>query len=162
MIQNEGYELAQELKQDLVTALQSIDGSIQALKDQHPGLNPQAGSGDTAFKISQMSKDGIEIIQEIGIEYNDWEECNKDSNWTIRTLKLWFFLQKDFLVANKWAAWPDLFDQSAFMDKACEQIEDVIDDFHQYLLDSEQTLVCEDAETMLRAECMIKHLGGFE
>ena len=40
MIQNEGYELAQELKQDLVTALQSIDGGIQALKDQHPGLNP--------------------------------------------------------------------------------------------------------------------------
>ena len=40
MIQNEGYELAQELKQDLVTALQGIDSSIQALKDQHPGLNP--------------------------------------------------------------------------------------------------------------------------
>ena len=48
------------------------------------------------------------------------------------------------------------------MDKACDQVEDVIDEFHQYLLDSESTLSCIDPETMLKTECLIKHLGGLD
>lgn len=44
------------------------------------------------FELNAMAKDGIDIIQEVGIEYQDWVESSVDSDWTIRTLKLWFFL----------------------------------------------------------------------
>lgn len=107
-----------------------------------------------------MTKDGIEIIEEMGIDYQDWIESSVDSEWTIRTLKLWYFLQKDFSVENDWAAWPNLFDDSVFMGKACDQIEGVIEEFHQHLISKSETFFCEDPEIMLKAECLIKHLGG--
>jgi len=107
-----------------------------------------------------MTKDGIEIIEEMGIDFNDWVESSVDSEWSIRTLKLWFFLQKDFSAANDWAAWPNLFDDSTFMEKACDQIEDVIEEFHQHLIEKSANFYSEDPEIMLKAECLIKHLGG--
>ena len=82
-----------------------------------------------------MTKDGIEIIEEMGIDFNDWVESSVDSEWTIRTLKLWFFLQKDFAKEKDWASWEKIFDDTAFMEAACDQIETIIVEFHQYLID---------------------------
>lgn len=107
----------------------TIEVNIQAIKAKFPDAEPSVQSSSN-FELSQMTKDGIEIIEEMGIDFNDWVESSVDSEWTIRTLKLWFFLQKDFVAANEWAAWPNLFDDSAFMEKACDQIEDVIEEFH--------------------------------
>jgi hypothetical protein len=39
-----------------------------------------------------MAKESIEIVKDMGIEYDDWMETSVDNVWTIRTLKLWFFL----------------------------------------------------------------------
>lgn len=119
MIKNEGMELAQELKQELTTALGTINVSITELQSKFPGTTASA-TGPDAFQLSQMTKDGIEIIEELGIDFNDWVESSVDSEWSIRTLKLWFFLQKDFSKANSWADWPNLFDDSEFMENACD------------------------------------------
>ena len=44
------------------------------------------------FELSEMAKESIEIIKDMGIEYDDWMESSVDNMWTIRTLKIWFFL----------------------------------------------------------------------
>lgn len=132
---------------------------MQAINVKFPGVAADVSSNET-FSLSNMTKDGIEIIEEMGIDFNDWVESSVDAEWSIRTLKLWYFLQKDFSATNDWAAWPNLFDDSAFMEKACDQIEDVIDEFHQHLIDKSATFFCADPELMLKAECLIKHLGG--
>ena len=48
------------------------------------------------------------------------------------------------------------------MEKACDKIEDVIEEFHQHLIDQSSSFSCEDPEVMLKTECLIKHLGGFK
>lgn len=143
----------------MTTSLATIDVSIMEIKSKFPDASASASSAE-AFQLSQMTKDGIEIIEEMGIEYNDWVESSVDSEWTIRTLKLWFFLQKDFAKSNDWASWPKLFDDSSFMEAACDQVEEVIEEFHQYLIDKSNTFFSEDAELMLKTQCLIEHLGG--
>ena len=80
--------------------------------------------------MTGMTKDGIEIIEEMGIDFGDWVETSVTSEWSIRTLKLWFFLQKDFSASNDWAQWPKIFDDEAFMEQACDEIEENIEEFH--------------------------------
>lgn len=46
------------------------------------------------------------------------------------------------------------------MSSACDAIEDVIEDFHQYLIDVSSNLWCDDVNKMLQAESLIKHMGG--
>ena len=89
----------------MMTSLQTIDVSILEIKNKFPDAASSAASSET-FQLSQMTKDGIEIIEEMGIEYNDWIESSVDSEWSIRTLKLWFFLQKDYAKTHDWASWP--------------------------------------------------------
>jgi hypothetical protein len=36
--------------------------------------------------------EGLEILEEIPIDYDDWEETAPEERWVIRTLKLWFFM----------------------------------------------------------------------
>ena len=46
----------------------------------------------TPFTLSKYSKNGLKICKEIQVNYDDWIEESVDSLWTIRTLKLWYFL----------------------------------------------------------------------
>lgn len=96
-----------------------------------------------------MTKDGIEIIEEMGIDFEDWVDSSVDSEWSIRTLKIWYFLQKDFAKTHEWASWPLIFDDSAFMEKACDDIEVVIEEFHQYLIDKSAAFFSEDPQVLL-------------
>jgi len=109
-----------------------------------------------------MARDGIEIIEEMGIDVNDWIESSADNEWSIRTLKLWFFLQKDFAAANAWASWPAILDDEAFKEKASEEVEKVIESFHQYLIDKSAEFCSEDPEILLRTSVLIEHLGGYQ
>ena len=107
-----------------------------------------------------MSRDGIEIIEEMGIDVNDWIESSADNEWSIRTLKIWFFLQKDFAATHDWASWPAIMDDDVFKPKAEEEVERVIEDFHQYLIEKSQNFYSDDPEVLLRTQCLIEHLGG--
>jgi len=120
-----------------------------------------ASAASTApFELGQMSRDGIEIIEEMGIDVNDWIESSADNEWSIRTLKIWFFLQKDFAASNEWASWPLILNDETFKNSAEEEIERVIEDFHQYLIEKSANFFSEDPEILLRAQCLIEHLGG--
>jgi len=41
---------------------------------------------------------------------------------------------KGFPDSNAWAQWPQIFNDSAFMVKACETIEEEIEQLHVYLI----------------------------
>jgi len=43
MIENEGNDLAEELKQELATALGTVEVNIQAIKVKYPDVEPAAG-----------------------------------------------------------------------------------------------------------------------
>ena len=53
-----------------------------------------------------------------------------DNEWTIRTLKIWFFLLGE---QSARAQWPAIFNDADFMTHACERIESEISDLHGYL-----------------------------
>ena len=46
------------------------------------------------------------------------------------------------------------------MSKACETIESEISELHTYLMNKSDKFIFDDLEHLLRAECLIKHLGG--
>lgn len=78
----------------------------------------------------------------------------------IRALKLWFFLIKDFAHIHKWASWPQIFDDKAFIKKAVAVIEEQADEFYDYLQTQASKLVLDDPAHLAKAECLLKHLGG--
>ena len=85
------------------------------------------------FALTKISMEGLEILEDIPIDYDDWEETAHEEQWVIRTLKLWFFMQKNFNVVHRWAAWPEIMSDKDFMKRAVTQIEDVVDDFSEYI-----------------------------
>ena len=99
MIANEGIDILQELRSDIQSSLGSIEASIAECQAKKPGVEASAASPEP-FQLSQITKDGIEIIEEMGIDFEDWTESFADSEWSIRTLKIWYFLQKDFASNN--------------------------------------------------------------
>ena len=42
-------------------------------------------------------------------------------------------MQKNFNVVHRWAAWPEIMSDKDFMKRAVTQIEDVVDDFSEYI-----------------------------
>lgn len=107
-----------------------------------------------------MCAQGLEILQDCPIDYEDWSGSSAEEEWVIRTLKLWFFLIKDFAHIHKWASWPQIFDDKAFMKKAVAVIEEQADEFYDYLQAQAQKLVLDDPAHLAKAECLLKHLGG--
>ena len=107
-----------------------------------------------------MCSQGLEILQDCPIDYEDWSGSSSEEEWVIRTLKLWFFLIKDFAHIYKWASWPQIFDDNAFMKKAVSVIEEQAEDFHAYLQVTSTKLVLDDPAHLAKAECLLKHLGG--
>lgn len=67
-LENEGNDFAMELKQDLTAELKTIDLNIAAIQAKFPGTVANMVS-DKPFQMSQMTLDGIEIIESIGIEF---------------------------------------------------------------------------------------------
>ena len=107
--------------------------------------------------MTQMAKDSLEILKDMGIEYDDWIEASVDNEWTIRTLKIWFFLLGE---QSSWAQWPAIFNDAEFMQHACERIESEISDLYQYLTTKPAHFKFDDLTILLQIECLIKHLGG--
>ena len=153
------YEIGLELRSELESALSKNNDTINDIMKKFP--NAAGPSDQPAFELSDIGKDGIDIVKDIQIEYDDWTETSLESVWTIRTLKLWFFLIKGFPQANTWAQWPMIYNDKAFMDKACLVIKEEIEELHVYLISMSAQFEFENLEHMARMECLVKHLGGF-
>lgn len=152
------YEIGLELRQELEAAIAVNNDNINDIMKKFPLAADQ--SDQPAFELGDIAKDGIDIVKDIQIEYEDWIEASVDAEWTIRTLKLWFFMLKGFPEKNAWAQWPQIFHDKAFMDKACPVIEDEIAELHVYLISKSEQFVFDDMEHLARVECLVKHLGG--
>ena len=107
--------------------------------------------------MSEMAKESLEIIKDMGIDYDDWIDASIDNEWTIRTLKIWFYLLEE---KSAWAQWPAIFNDADFMTHACESIESEISDFYGYLTSKPSQFKFDDLTILLQIECLIKHLGG--
>jgi hypothetical protein len=106
----------------------------------------------------------LEILEEIPCEFDDWEDLIKSDKWATRILKIWFTLIKNFSIVHKWAKWPEILNDNAFRPKAVKVIEDVIEELDSYLINSMKDAELENlnAETLLKLEVLIYHLGGPE
>jgi hypothetical protein len=147
-----------ELRQDLEDTIAKNNDNINSIMKAYP--NAADPKELTPFELSEIAKDGIDIVKDIQIEYEDWIETSVDSEWTIRTLKLWFFMLRGFADKNAWAQWPQIFNDKAFMTKACETIEGEVTELHVYLTSKSKEFVFDDLEHMARMECLVQHLGG--
>lgn len=79
--------------------MEKNSAQINDILKKYPGAAGESDQG--AFELGDIAKDGIDIVKDIQIEYDDWIEASVDSEWTIRTLKLWFFMLQDN--NNSWA-----------------------------------------------------------
>ena len=121
----------------------------------NPNVDKEA---DTAtFELSQMAQESLEIIKDMGIDYDDWIESSSTNEWTIRTLKLWYSLLGE---QSSWAQWPAIFDDAEFMKNASQKIESEIPDLHGYLTKKPAEFKFDDFTVLIKVEALIKHLGG--
>ena len=54
-----------------------------------------ANMHSTAFALSKYTEKGLDICKTYKPDYHDWIKESVDNLWTIRTLKLWYFLTRD-------------------------------------------------------------------
>lgn len=77
------------------------------------------------------------------MDHQEWCEKEKNNEWVIKTLKLFFFMQKNFQNVHKnWCSWPILINiqGATFFKKASDAIEDHIEDLDNHMM----TVVEED------------------
>ena len=90
VIEKKSDDLALEIRQELETSIEKNNDRIAEIMKSHPNASEQTDAA--GFEVTQMAKDSLEILKDMGIEYDDWIEASVDNEWTIRTLKIWFFL----------------------------------------------------------------------
>jgi hypothetical protein len=153
-IEENGEAIMAELADELEICITKLTAKIKSLSNE-------TSSDDAGFELSSICSQGLEILQDCPIDFEDWQSSSAEQEWVIRTLKIWFFMIKDFAVIHKWASWPAIFDDQAFIKKAQEIVEEkASDDFYDYLLTSAEKLVLDDPAHLAKVECLIKHLGG--
>lgn len=77
------------------------------------------------------------MITDSPLDYFDWSENAPKSEWVIRTLKLFFYSLNNFSQENAWCRWPAVVNTAdeLFFKDAAKIVEQVIDDFDNYLVD---------------------------
>lgn len=79
----------------------------------------------------------LQILEDIPCDYSDWVDTESKNDWVARTLKLFYFSQKNFSRIYPWARWPEIvhMPDETFFEKASKQIEDNVDELEQFLVD---------------------------
>lgn len=155
-IEASGANVMEELMGELEMAITKNLAKIKKLT----GEGAEGQEDDTAWEISEICSQGLEILQDCPIDFEDWSTTSAEEEWVIRALKIWFFLIKDFALIHKWASWPKILDDAAFIEKAKDVIEEQADDFYDYLLNNAEGLILDDVAHLAKAECLLKHIGG--
>lgn len=157
-VKSEGGEMAQEMLIELELKMKENQDKIDETKKSFP--DAEGETIETDFALTSMTTQGLEILQDIPVDYDDWVETAIDETWVIRTLKLWFFMQKNFSIVHKWASWPDIFNDTSFMKKAVKIVEDIAEELDTYLPEKVDTLIFDDIAHLAKLECLLEHLGG--
>lgn len=50
--------------------------------------------------MTSHAQTGLEILEDIPFDYEDWEETAPEQPWCVKTLKIWFTLIKDYSEEN--------------------------------------------------------------
>ena len=122
-IASNGAQIMQDMNDEIEIAITKNNQKIKQILEAFP--NAENEDDSAPFKMSTLCSDGLGILQELPLDYEDWVDKEANKEWVIRTLKIWFFLQKDFAVIHPWASWPQIFDDAAFIKKAINEIEEV-------------------------------------
>ena len=89
VFESKSMELAELIREDLETTIEKNNDRIADIMKTYPNAAEETDS--VGFEVSQMAKESLEILKDMGIEYDDWIENSVDNEWTIRTLKIWFY-----------------------------------------------------------------------
>ncbi len=118
------------------------------------------------FVLREQTINSLQILEDIPCDFSDWVDTESESEWVARTLKLFYFCQKKFIMINKWARWPDIFHtpDEKFFEKASKAIEDNVEELDQYLQSTckQMDLQSMSGEQMARVECLVELIGGIK
>jgi hypothetical protein len=153
-----GEKIMQDLNDEIEIAITKNNSKIQQILAAFP--NAESEEEKVPFEVTSICSQGLEILQDCPIDFEDWSSASADEEWVIRTLKLWFFCIKDFAVVHQWASWPQILDDTAFIKKAKDVIEEQQDDFYDYLQINTKKLLLDDPAHLAKVECLLNHLGG--
>eukprot|EP00352_Strombidinopsis_acuminata_P002466 CAMPEP_0176399216 /NCGR_PEP_ID=MMETSP0126-20121128/46571_1 /TAXON_ID=141414 ORGANISM="Strombidinopsis acuminatum, Strain SPMC142" /NCGR_SAMPLE_ID=MMETSP0126 /ASSEMBLY_ACC=CAM_ASM_000229 /LENGTH=188 /DNA_ID=CAMNT_0017774641 /DNA_START=1253 /DNA_END=1819 /DNA_ORIENTATION=- len=134
------------------------------LKKKYPDCDSQASiekASSTKYEMTSHAQTGLEILEDIPFDYEDWEETANEQTWCIKTLKIWFTLIKDFSEDNEWCNWANMFYKEAdFMKEAMSKIEEVADEMAEYIPNTIETFDLNNLDKLLEIEALITHMGG--
>ena len=159
-IAEDGAKIMQELCDELEIEMTKNNNKIKSINNESPTAEADSQLPNGPFELSNICNQGLEILTDCPIDFEDWSSTSMEQEWVIRTLKIWFFMIKDFAVIHKWASWPLILDDSAFIKKAADVIEENADEFYEYLMKNKSKLILDDMQHLIKVECLLKHLGG--
>ena len=111
--EKEKMDLAFDIRDDLETAIEANNNRIAEIMKSDPNVVKE--TDESVFELSVTAKESLEVLKDMNIDYDEWIEGFAENDWTIRTLKLWFFLIGE---QSAWSSWPVIFDDAKFMKNA--------------------------------------------
>jgi hypothetical protein len=102
----------------------------------------------------------LEILEDAPLDIEEWIEEQKENEWVIRTVKLWFTLHSSY---NKqdFVQFPAILDDQAFFAKAIAILKPEVDDIATYIMKAGNNFEFTD-DVLLRLNALITHLGGVD
>jgi hypothetical protein len=77
----------------------------------------------------------LEVLNDTEFDATEWLDTSADSNWVVRTLKLWFTLHKQYN-QQEWTQFPEILKDKQFFEEAQKVILSVGAEFGKYIEDS--------------------------
>lgn len=93
-----GEKIMQDLNDEIEIAITKNNSKIQQILAAFP--DAESEEEKVPFEVTSICSQGLEILQDCPIDFEDWSSASADEEWVIRTLKLWFFCIKDFAVVH--------------------------------------------------------------
>ena len=90
IFEKEKMDLAFDIRDDLETAIEANNNRIAEIMKSDPNVVKE--TDESVFELSVTAKESLEVLKDMNIDYDEWIEGFAENDWTIRTLKLWFFL----------------------------------------------------------------------
>ena len=86
------------------------------MRETHPNVENEPVETES-FLITDKTSQTLQVMKEVDFDIEEWIESSEDSEWVIKTLKLWFIFQKEFADVH-WCSWPYIEEDVLFWNKA--------------------------------------------
>ena len=120
--------------------------------------NPDAESQEVslAFELNKRTKNSLGVLQDEEFDIKEWIETSQDSEWVIKTLKIWFTMVKA-TNDKEWVQFPQVLNNKEFYEEAKKELLKVQDGFYKYIEESVKNFDFSQ-QALFRVQCLINHL----